>query len=220
MMEESPIYDINYFTEIKLNRMLIPNNSDDKIFLFIHSVIHNFTSENIELLIVDHQQFQIILGMLPKEDAKEINELISNFLVSNATYFEHQFSEIDDLFGRLTEFYFIVSYVENIGNEALLDLPQYQFERPAYQLKKLIKKDNSRIFFVKDPFSSFSLAIKHFSEIYNIFTLLKSNGYTEDEAMQICGLTNPVVFDLLCALNESTEVDLNISWKKTKPCKP
>jgi hypothetical protein len=50
--------------------------------------------------------------------------------------------------------------------------------------------------------------------------LLKSNRYTEDEALQICGLTNPVVFDLLCALNESTEVDLNISWKKTKPYKP
>ena len=72
-MEESPIYDINYFTEIKLNRMLIPSNSSDEIFLFIHSVIHDFTNKNEEMLIVDHQQFQIILEMLPKEDVKKIS---------------------------------------------------------------------------------------------------------------------------------------------------
>jgi hypothetical protein len=50
--------------------------------------------------------------------------------------------------------------------------------------------------------------------------MLKSNGYTEDEAMQICGLTNPVVFELLSILNESSEINLNISWKKTKRLKP
>jgi hypothetical protein len=219
MIEDSRIYDINYFTEIKLNRMLIPNNSDDKIFLFIHSVIHNFTSENIELLVVDHQQFQVILEMLPKEDAKEINELIGDFLVSNETYFEYQFNEIDELFVRLTKFYFVVSYVENIGNEDLLDLPQYQFEYPPYVLKNLIKKEKSNHISIDKP-SSFGYALKQFAEIYDVFIMLKSNGYTEDEAMQLCGLTNPVVFELLSTLNESSEINLNISWKKPKPYKP
>lgn len=218
-MEESPIYDINYFTEIKLNRMLIPNNSEDKIFLFIHSVIHNFTSENIELLIVDHQQFQIILEMLPKEDVKKINELISNFLASNETCFDYEFCDMDDLFGRLTKLYFVVNNVENIGHETLLNLPKYQFEYPAYLLKQLIKKEKSNYISIDKP-SSFGFALKQFSEIYDVFIMLKSNGYTEDEAMQICGLTNPVVFELLFALNESSEINLNISWKKTKRLKP
>jgi hypothetical protein len=128
MIDDSPIYDINYFTEIKLNRILIPSNSADEIFLFIHSVIHDFTSKNQEMLIVDHQQFQIILGMLPKEDIKKINELISDFLASNETYLDYEFSDMDDLFGRLTKFYFVVNNVENIGHETLLCIPKYQFE--------------------------------------------------------------------------------------------
>ncbi len=218
-MEESPIYDINYFTEIKLNRMLIPYHSDDKIFLFIHSVIHDFTSKNLELLVVDHQQFQVILEMLPKEDVKKINELIGDFLVNNETCFDYEFCDMDDLFGRLTKLYFVVNNVENIGHETLLNLPKYQFEYPAYRLKQLIKKEKSNYISIDKP-SSFGFALKQFSEIYDVFIMLKSNGYTEDEAMQICGLTNPVVFELLSALNESSEINLNISWKKTKPYKP
>ena len=218
-MEESPIYDINYFTEIKLNRMLIPSNSSDEIFLFIHSVIHDFTNKNEEMLIVDHQQFQIILEMLPKEDVKKINELIGDFLVNNETCFDYEFCDMDDLFGRLTKLYFVVNNVENIGHETLLNLPKYQFEYPAYRLKQLIKKEKSNYISIDKP-SSFGFALKQFSEIYDVFIMLKSNGYTEDEAMQICGLTNPVVFELLSALNESSEINLNISWKKTKRLKP
>jgi hypothetical protein len=219
MMEDSPIYNINYFTEIKLNRMLIPSNSADEIFLFIHSVIHDFTNKNEEMLIVDHRQFQIILGMLPKEDVKKINELISNFLASNETCFDYEFCDMDDLLGRLTKLYFVVNNFENIGNEALLSLPQYQFEYPAYRLKQLIKKEKSNYISIDKP-SSFAFALIQFSEIYNVFIVLKSNGYTEDEAMQICGLTNPVVFELLSIFNESSEINLNILWKKTKRHKP
>ena len=218
-MEDSPIYDINYFTEIKLNRMLIPSNSADEIFLFIHSVIHDFTNKNEEMLIVDHRQFQFILEMLPKEDVKKINELISNFLASNETCFDYEFCDMDDLFGRLTKLYFVVNNVENIGNEALLSLPQYQFEYPAYRLKQLIKKEKSNYISIDKP-SSFGFALIQFSEIYNVFIVLKSNGYTEDEAMQICGLTNPVVFELLSIFNESSEINLNILCKKTKRLKP
>jgi len=218
-MEESPIYDINYFTEIKLNRMLIPSNSADEIFLFMHSVIHDFTSKNQEMLIVDHQQFQIILEMLPKEDVKKINELISDFLASNEACFDYEFCDMDDLFGRLTKRYFVVNNVENIGHETLLNLPQYQFEYPAYRLKQLIKKEKSNYISIDKP-SSFGFALIQFSEIYNVFIVLKSNGYTEDEAMQICGLTNPVVFELLSIFNESSEINLNILCKKTKRLKP
>jgi len=79
MIAGSPIYNMNYFTEIKLKRMSILYNFNDDILLFIHSTIHNFTSKNEEILIVDHQQFQIIFAMIPKEDAKTINELLVIF---------------------------------------------------------------------------------------------------------------------------------------------
>jgi hypothetical protein len=81
MIAGSPIYNMNYFTEIKLKRMLVLNNFNDDILLFKHSTIHNFTSKNEEMLIVDHQQFQIIFAMIPKEDAKTINELLVIFWV-------------------------------------------------------------------------------------------------------------------------------------------
>lgn len=209
MIEESPIYDINYFTEIKLNRMLVPNTDDDEIFLFIHSSIHNFTNVNEEMLIVNHEQFQSILEMLPKEDAKVVNELLSNFLASTEPYFEYQFNEFDDVFGRFTKFYFIVHGVNNTGNEALLDILNYQFEYPPYQLRKLIKKDRYWNISINKPIELFTSKISYFTEVYNVFLQLKKDGFTEDEAMQICGITNPVIFELLNSLHEASETEFN-----------
>ncbi|MFA9214226.1 MAG: hypothetical protein ACEQSR_10335 [Candidatus Methylacidiphilales bacterium] len=209
MIEESPIFNINYFTEIKLNRMLVPNNDDDEIFLFIHSTIHNFTFVNEEMLIVNHEQFQTILEMLPKEDAKVVNELLSNLLTSTEPYLEYQFNEFDDIFGRFTKFYFVVHCVNNTGNEALLDLLNYKFEYPPYKLRKLIKKDRYWNITINKPIDSFTSKISHFAEIYNVYLQLKKSGFTDDEATQICGITNPVIFELLNSLHEASETEFN-----------
>ena len=209
MIEESPIYDINYFTEIKLNRMLVPNNDDDEIFLFTNSSIHNFTNQNEQMLIVNHEQFQTILEMLPKEDAKVVNELLSSFLTSTEPYLEYQFNEFDDIFGRFTKLYFIVHCLNNTGNEALLDLLNYKFEYPPYQLRKLIKKDRYWNITINKPIQSFISKISHFAEIYNVYLQLKNSGFTDDEATQICGITNPVIFELLNSLHEASETEFN-----------
>lgn len=51
--------------------------------------------------------------------------------------------------------------------------------------------------------------IRDFAKLYQVYEKFVQDGYDELFAKEICGLNNPVVFNLLVTLHEAAQCDLN-----------
>lgn len=208
-----------YYTNMRLVRLIIPNRTDDVLYLCIKPIIHEFEKGHEQVLVLNFEMFNQVLDVFPAFDKEHIKIGMSEFLSGQESYYDYQFRMYDELLEIKNEFYFVVC--SNLSFIPLHDLAFFNFEieDEPLTLLNIIKSNRVSEITINKPIDNLVQPIRDFAKLYQVYEKFIQDGYDELFAKEICGLNNPVVFNLLETLHEAAQCDLNYFSDRDKKFK-
>ncbi|MFY8190541.1 MAG: hypothetical protein ACOVK9_06200 [Bacteroidia bacterium] len=198
-----------YYTNMRLVRLIIPNRMDDVLYLCIKPIIHEFENGHEQILVLDFPMFNQVLDVFPAFDKEHIKIGMSEFLSSQESYYDYKFRMYDEILEIKNEFYFVVCSDLSFIPDFELDFFAIEIQNNPVTLLNIVKSNHVSEITINKPIDNLVQPIRDFARLYQVYEKFIQDGYDELFAKEICGLSNPVVFNLLKALHEAAQCDLN-----------